>query len=312
MRVNFAGTPDFAGRALEAILAAGHRVPLVLTQPDRAAGRGQHLVHGPVKRMALRHGLTLYQPDRLRTPEQQAPVLAVAVDVMVVAAYGLILPQPVLDHPQHGCLNIHASLLPRWRGAAPIQRALLAGDRETGICVMQMDAGLDTGAVVTRHPVAISAEDTAGTLHEKLAAVGAAAIVAALAALEREGRLAGIPQSADGVTYASKIAKEEAQVDWTRSAEEIVRQIRAFNPAPGAFTSTSGRMLKIWAAHAGALDCGRPTPGQVAVRDSVMLAGCGNGEWVALDEVQPAGGRRMPAAEYAHGRNDGEALVLGT
>ena len=306
MRVIFAGTPEFAGRALEAILKAGHQIQLVLTQPDRAAGRGQHLTQSPVKRVAIAHGLPLYQPERLRTPEQQAPVLAVAADVMVVAAYGLILPQAVLVHPRHGCLNIHASLLPRWRGAAPIQRALLAGDEKTGICVMRMDAGLDTGPVVTRHPVVIDPDDTAGSLHDTLAALGAAAIVAALGALERDGRLPAIPQADDGVTYAPKIAKDEARIDWTRAPEDILRQIRAFNPVPGAFTSIDGGSLKIWRARgAGAgTGTGRSAPGEVALRDGAMLAGCGQGEWIALEEVQPAGGRRMSAAVFAQGRSD--------
>ena len=304
MRAIFAGTPEFAGRALEALLKAGHQVPFVLTQPDRGAGRGQRITQSPVKRAAIAHGLPIYQPERLRTPEQQAPLLAVAADVMVVAAYGLILPQAVLDHPRHGCLNIHASLLPRWRGAAPIQRALLAGDEKTGICVMRMDAGLDTGPVVTRHPVAIEPDDTAGSLHDRLAAHGAAAIVAALAALARDGRLPATPQPDDGVTYAPKITKDEARIDWTRSADEILRQIRAFNPLPGAFTSIAGGSLKIWRARAADAGTGHSAPGEIAVRDGAMLAGCGQGEWIAIEELQAAGGRRMAAAVFAQGRSN--------
>ena len=312
MRVIFAGTPEFAGRALEAILEAGHQIPLVLTQPDRAAGRGQHLTHSPVKRAAIAHGLTLFQPERLRTLEQQAPLIEVPADVMVVAAYGLILPQAVLDHPHHGCLNIHASLLPRWRGAAPIQRALLAGDEITGICVMRMDAGLDTGPVVTRHPVPIDADDTAGSLHDKLVAIGAVAIVAALAGLERDGRLAATPQADDGVTYALKIAKDEARIDWARTPEEILRQVRAFNPVPGAFTSIDGDSLKVWRARPATADIGHSAPGQIVVRDGALLAGCGQGKWIALEELQLAGGRRMPAAIYAHGRSDMAGRRLAT
>ena len=302
MRVIFAGTPEFAARALDAILAAGHAVPLVLTRPDRAAGRGQHLTPGPVKRLATGGGVPLYQPDRLRTPEQQAPLLAVPAEVMVVAAYGLILPQAVLDHPRHGCLNIHASLLPRWRGAAPIQRAILAGDSETGICVMRMDAGLDTGPVVSRHPVAIGPEDSAGVLHDKLADIGAAAIVEALAALARDGRLVATPQGSVGITYAPKLDRDEARIVWTRGANEIVRQVRAFNPAPGAFTSIDGAVLKVWRAKAVDTASSRASPGQLVVRDGMLLAGCGQGESVALEEVQPAGGRRMAGTVYVDGR----------
>ncbi|MBK8738101.1 MAG: methionyl-tRNA formyltransferase [Betaproteobacteria bacterium] len=311
MRVVFAGTPEFAARALEAILAAGHAVPLVLTQPDRAAGRGQHLTPGPVKRVAASHGVPVYQPERLRSPEQRAPLLAVAADVMVVAAYGLILPLPVLDHPRHGCLNIHASLLPRWRGAAPIQRAILAGDTETGICVMRMDAGLDTGPVVSRHPVAIGGEDTAGVVHDRLAAVGAAAIVEALAVLEQDGRLVATPQGEEGITYAPKLDKEEARIVWTCGAEELARQVRAFNPAPGAFTSIDGAVLKVWRAHPGAAAPGA-SPGQILMRESGLQAACGAGESIALDEVQPAGGRRMTGTVYANGRPDFAGRSFGT
>ena len=304
MRVIFAGTPLFAARALEAILVAGHAVPLVLTQPDRAAGRGQHLTPGPVKRLAVERDVPVYQPERLKSPEQQAPVFAVPADVMVVAAYGLILPQAVLDHPRHGCLNIHASLLPRWRGAAPIQRAILAGDGETGICVMQMDAGLDTGPVVSRHAVPIGPEDTAGVLHDRLADAGARAIVEALAALARDGRLAANPQAAEGMTYAPKLGRDEAKIDWTADAATVARQVRAFNPVPGAFTQLGGAVLKIWRARVQPAAAGHPEPGRIAVRDGMLVAGCGRGEAIALDEVQPAGGRRMPGMLYVNGHPD--------
>ncbi|MEP7085495.1 MAG: methionyl-tRNA formyltransferase [Betaproteobacteria bacterium] len=312
MRVIFAGTPEFAARALESILAAGHRIPLVLTQPDRPAGRGQRLLEGPVKRVALAHALSLYQPERLRSTEQQAPVLAVPADVMVVAAYGLILPQVILDHPRFGCLNIHASLLPRWRGAAPIQRALLAGDAETGICVMQMDAGLDTGAVVSRHPVAIAADDTAGSLHETLSRVGAEAIVAALSAIERGSSLTATAQPAEGMTYAPKITKDEARIDWACDADEIARQVRAFNPAPGAFTSLNGEGLKIWRAHPAMIDGEGGAPGQIEIRDAEMLVGCRPAQWLAIDEIQHAGGRRMSGATYAIGHKGISGSRLGT
>lgn len=312
MRVIFAGTPDFAACALECILAAGYEVPLVLTQPDRPAGRGQYLTPGPVKRLAAVRGVPVYQPQRLRTPAEQAPLLAVPADIMVVAAYGLILPQRVLDHPRLGCLNIHASLLPRWRGAAPIQRAILAGDAETGICVMRMDAGLDTGPVVSRHPVAIGSEESAGDLHDKLMDLGAAAIVRALAVLEKDGGLAATPQGGDGVTYAPKIEKEEARIDWTGGANEIARQVRAFNPAPGAFTTLDGIGLKVWRAKVCASDSGGAVPGQIVVRDGKLRAGCGQGEALVLEEIQPAGGRRMTGAMYAHGRPECIDSRLGT
>ena len=302
MRVIFAGTPEFAARGLAAIADAGFEIPLVLTQPDRPAGRGQRISESAVKRLASTLGFELYQPLRLRSDEELAPLLAVPADVMVVAAYGLILPQRVLDHPAHGCLNIHASLLPRWRGAAPIQRAILAGDRETGVCIMQMDAGLDTGPVISRHSLGIEECDTAGTLHDKLAATGAAAIVDALKRLARERRLPATPQDANGITYAAKIVRDEARIDWSRSATDIARQIRAFNPAPGAFTTVDETTLKVWTA--------RPAPamvaplqrGQLALHDGALLAGCGDGNALVLDEIQAAGAKRMPGAAWARGR----------
>jgi len=314
MRVIFAGTPGFAAEALEAIVAAGHVVPLVLTQPDRPAGRHQRPTASAVNELAMRRGLPVYQPERLRTPEQQAPLLAVAADVMVVAAYGLILPSTVLSHPVHGCLNIHASLLPRWRGAAPIQRAILAGDTETGVCVMQMDAGLDTGPVISRHPIPIAADDTAGTLHDKLSRAGAEAIVAALGKLARDGCLSSTPQPAAGATYAPKIDKVEARIDWTHDAVTIERQVRAFNPVPGAATTAAAMLVKIWSAKAvagraiakgPAGECRRDTDGSVIVH-------CGDATLLRLQEVQPASGRRMPATEWLKGRTSDGSLQLGT
>ncbi len=219
MKVAFAGTPEFAAAALEATLAAGFDVPLVLTQPDRPAGRGMQLQPSPVKRVALAAGIPVHQPEKLRTPEQQAPLAEVQADVLVVAAYGIILPQAVLDLPRHGCLNIHASLLPRWRGAAPIHRAIQAGDPETGITIMQIDAGLDTGPMLLSRAETIHADDATGSLHDRLAQLGADMIVEALRALP-DG-LTATPQPADGVTYAAKIGKAEANVDWSRPAAEI-------------------------------------------------------------------------------------------
>ena len=312
MRVIFAGTPEFAARALAAIAAAGHEIPLVLTQPDRPAGRGQRPAESAVKALAAQLGFPLYQPEKLRADAERAPLFAVSADVMVVAAYGLLLPQAVLDHPLHGCLNIHASLLPRWRGAAPIQRSLLAGDAETGVCIMKMDAGLDTGPVVSRHVVAIGNDDTAGVLHDKLAATGAAAIVDALALLAEHGRLPEAAQPADGNTYAPKITKDEARIDWSRAPAAIVRQIRAYNPVPGAHTTAAGTVLKIWTACA-VPEIGRSlAPGELALLDDALHAGCGNGNAIRLDEVQGAGSRRMQGALWARGRPDLAGLRLGT
>ncbi|HEX6018439.1 MAG TPA: methionyl-tRNA formyltransferase, partial [Burkholderiaceae bacterium] len=253
MRLAFAGTPAFAATALRSIVAAGHDVVLVLTQPDRPAGRGLELRASAVKTVAAQHGLRMLQPAGLRLDGRHATqalevreaLQAAAPEVIVVAAYGLILPPWLLALPRLGCLNIHASLLPRWRGAAPIQRALEAGDRETGISIMQMDAGLDTGAVLLAQALPIAPDDTGATLHDRLAALGAHAIVDALDRLSRGG-LAAVPQPAEWVTYASKIQKHEAPLDWHASAALLERRIRAFDPFPGATLVDRGQTLKIW------------------------------------------------------------------
>ncbi|HET7774752.1 MAG TPA: methionyl-tRNA formyltransferase, partial [Azospira sp.] len=230
MKIVFAGTPEFAAQALGALYAAGHEIPLVLTQPDRPAGRGMALQASPVKQLALAQGSEVFQPLTLKETEAQEKLRQVAPDVMVVAAYGLILPQVVLDIPRQGCLNIHASLLPRWRGAAPIHRAILAGDAETGVCIMQMEAGLDTGPVLLSRNLPIDDRDTAQTLHDKLATLGAEAIVEALGCLP----LPAQPQPTAGVTYAAKLEKSESPLDWRRTAAELDRQVRAFTPFPGS------------------------------------------------------------------------------
>ena len=256
LRVVFAGTPEFAAAALAAIHAAGFAVPLVLTQPDRPAGRGMKVQASPVKRYAEQHGVAVAQPPSLRRNGKFPAEAAAAVDllratphdVMVVAAYGLLLPQEVLDIAPHGCINIHASLLPRWRGAAPIHRAIEAGDAETGITLMQMDAGLDTGAMISEARTAIRDDDTTATLHDRLAQSGAQLIVEALTALERDGKLPATPQPDDGTTYAEKIGKQEAALDWGRSAAELARQVRAFDPFPGGAATLDGTLLKIWSA----------------------------------------------------------------
>lgn len=302
MRVGFAGTPAFAASALAAIVAAGHDVPVVLTRPDRPQGRGLRVEPSPVKALALAHGLTVLQPPTLRTEETRAPVIAIPVDVLVVAAYGLILPPAILAWPTHGGINIHGSLLPRWRGAAPVQRALLAGDRETGITIMQMDEGLDTGAMLAVVPVAIGARETAGSLLDRLAGVGAEAIVATLARLAREGTLSATPQPAAGATYAAKIGREEALIDWRGDAAAVDRQVRAFAPAPGATATLAGAPIKIWQSMPEPATQDGVTPGTVLVADAGgIVVACGHGV-LRVAELQPAGGRRMGAAAAVAGR----------
>jgi methionyl-tRNA formyltransferase len=297
MRLAFAGTPEFAVPALDALASAGHGFVAVLTRPDRPAGRGLASVPSPVKRAAERLGVPVLQPATLKDDAVQAQLAALAPEALIVVAYGLILPQAVLDLPRLGVLNVHASLLPRWRGAAPIQRALLAGDRETGVCIMQMDAGLDTGPVLLREAVPIAPDDTAGTLHDKLAALGARRLVAALEGLVR-GTLRAAPQAAAGVTYAAKIEKHESRIDWTRPAAEIERRVRAFDPAPGAAARIRGAELKIWR---GAVVAGRGAPGEVVgVEPGDIVVACGEGA-LRLEELQRAGGKRLAAAAFQRG-----------
>jgi methionyl-tRNA formyltransferase len=307
MRVGFAGTPRFAALALEAIIAAGFEVPLVLTQPDRPKGRGLRAEPSPVRRLAEERGLPVLQPATLRTAEAQAPLLAVPLDVLVVAAYGLILPPVVLSWPSHGCINIHASRLPRWRGAAPIQRALQAGDTATGVTIMQMDTGLDTGAMIKVVGVAIAPRETAGTLHDKLAAAGARAVIAVLARLARSGTLEATPQPATGATYASKVDRGDAAIDWTNDAETIDRQIRAFDPVPGAATSFDGLAVKIWGADPVARAQESPAGTVLAVDNEGIDVACSHGV-LRLRELQPASGKRMSAAAFAAGHG----VVPGT
>ncbi|MFZ2629368.1 MAG: methionyl-tRNA formyltransferase [Rugosibacter sp.] len=295
MRVIFAGTPDFAAQALAAILAAGHDVPLVLTQPDRPAGRGMKLQASAVKQVALAHKLPVFQPERLQDPATHEPIRAARADIMVVAAYGLILPQAVLDMPRFGCLNIHASLLPRWRGAAPIQRAIEAGDAETGITIMQMDAGLDTGPMLLAEALKVGAGETAGELHDRLATLGARLIVEALA---QRDALVPVAQPASGMTYAAKISKAEAQLDWAQPADVLARKIRAFNPFPGATLPLADELVKVWRAEAVA---GAGSPGQIlaAEADGIIIA-TSHGA-LRLTELQKPGGRRLTSAEFLRG-----------
>ena len=308
MKVIFAGTPDFAAAALKAIDAAGFEIPLVLTQPDRPKGRGMQLAPSPVKQAALELGLRVAQPEKLRNNAEALQMLKeVEADVMVVAAYGLILPQDVLDTPKHGCLNIHASLLPRWRGAAPIQRAIEAGDAETGVCIMQMDIGLDTGDVVSEHRYTIQPTDTANEVHDALMNLGAAAIVADLQQLKTEGRLKSVKQPEEGVTYAQKLSKEGARVDWSESAAVIERKIRAFNPVPAAWVEYQGKPMKIWRAEAVAQQ-GRAGEVLSCSVDGLIVA-CGENA-LKITELQPSGSKRMPIAAFAAGHKIEVGMVL--
>ena len=298
MRLIFAGTPEFAVAALAALIDAKHDIAMVLTQPDRPAGRGLRETPSPVKRLAQQQGIDVFQPITLKTPDNQAKIAAVKADVMVVAAYGLILPQAVLDIPRLGCINIHGSLLPRWRGAAPIHRAILAGDRETGITIMQMAAGLDTGPTLLRESIPIDAKDTTATLHDQLATLGGKLIVRALEQLQN-GALRATPQPDEGVTYAAKISKSEARIDWNLPAAEIERQVRAFNPFPIAQTRWRGETLRIWKAELAGEE--NHSPGSIVTveKDRIVVA-CGAGT-LALTELQRAGGKRLAARAFLQG-----------
>lgn len=319
MRVIFAGTPEFARMALEQLLAAGFTVPLVLTQPDRPAGRGMKLQASPVKQCAEQHAIAVAQPRSLRLdgkyPDDAAAardmLVAARADVMVVAAYGLILPQWTLDVPPKGCLNIHASLLPRWRGAAPIHRAIEAGDADTGVTIMQMDAGLDTGDMLLTERTPIGPDDTTATLHDRLAALGGRMIVEALE-LAACGGLHAEPQPAEGVTYAHKIEKSESAIDWSLPARVIGQRIRAFDPFPGASTECAGEVVKVWSYE---IDSEKSLPDQ---RPGQILSVNGDGVTVActqgalrLTTLQRAGGKRMAAADFLRGFELKPGMVLG-
>ncbi len=304
LRLAFFGTPDFALPSLEALLAAGHEVVAVYTQPPRPAGRGQAPRRSAVHRFAEERGLEVRTPETLRDESTRAAFAALRLDAAAVAAYGLILPQAVLDAPRLGCLNVHASLLPRWRGAAPIQRAILAGDRETGITIMQMDAGLDSGPVLLREPVPIGPRETAGELHDRLAALGGRLLVEALAGLD-EGRLAPVPQPAEGVTHAPRIAPGERRIDWRRPAAEIDRQVRAFAPAPGAWTTWQGERLVILS---GSPVEGAGAPGTVL--DDRLTVACGAGAY-RIGSLKRAGRKALPADAVLRGYPVPPGAMLG-
>ncbi len=292
------GTPDFSVAPLRALIAAGHEVACVYFQPPRPAGRGQKERPSPVQAEAAARGLMVRHPVSLRTPEAQAEFAALGVEVAVVVAYGLILPQAVLDAPRQGCLNIHASLLPRWRGAAPIHRAVMAGDAETGVCIMRMESGLDTGPVLLREAIPIGETDTTGDLHDRLSDLGARLVVEAL------GRLADLVpevQPEAGVTYARKIDKAEARVDWTRPAAEVDRLIRGLSPFPGAWCEAGGERIKLLRSR---LADGSGAPGEVL---SGLTIACGEGA-VEVLEVQRAGAKALPVAEALRGWDPGARL----
>jgi methionyl-tRNA formyltransferase len=321
LKIIFAGTPEFAAVALKALHEAGFEIPLVLTQPDRPAGRGLQLHASAVKQYALAHGMPVLQPLSLRTDskdperarqaqEAHARLLATPHDAMVVAAYGLILPRAVLEMPARGCFNIHGSLLPRWRGAAPIHRAIEAGDAQTGVTIMRMDEGLDTGAMLLEEALPIEADDTTASLHDKLAALGSTLIVRAMQQLQqlRHGDLPATAQPAAGVTYAAKIGKEEAALDWSLAAPVLERKVRAFNPFPGANAVFNGVPIKIWRAEVVPCDVSA-LPGELIAADSEfgVIVACAGGA-LRLLELQKPGGKRLPAAEFLKGY-DMAALV---
>ncbi len=298
MKIIFAGTPDFAASALQALLKHGYDVAAVLTQPDRPAGRGMQLNPSAVKQVALQNGLPILQPHSLKTPEIQKELAEIHADVMVVAAYGLILPRAVLQLPRLGCFNIHASLLPRWRGAAPIQRAILAGDTETGITIMHMDEGLDTGDMLMRLPCSIANEDDAQSLHDKLATLGAEAIITALRELQ-SGKLVRVVQDETQATYAAKLSKAEAQIEWAQDAEQIARAVRAYNPFPVAHSMLNDTVLKIWRASVRGDLQGEPGTVLAAGPEGVTVA-CGRGA-LCLEVLQRPNAKAMPVAQFLQG-----------
>jgi methionyl-tRNA formyltransferase len=299
-RIAFAGTPEFSVAALDALHAAGHRIVAVYTQPDRPAGRGRTLSASPVKRRALELGLHVEQPATLKSQEAVAGLRSHDPDLLVVVAYGLILPQSILDVPRLGCLNIHASLLPRWRGAAPIQRAILAGDTRTGVTIMKMDAGLDTGPMLLVRSLEIGANENSGSLHDRLAVLGAEAIVTAIDSWAA-GSIVPVVQPPDGATYAAKIRKEEAVIDWSRPAGEIARQVRAFNPWPVAETRWQGQQLRIWEAEpwsGGPSAVPGAVPGTVVEAAGGRLAVAAGSGLLEVHRLQLAGRNATTAAEF--------------
>ncbi|WP_457808617.1 methionyl-tRNA formyltransferase [Kushneria sp. EE4] len=315
LRIAFAGTPEFAAEHLRALLESHHEICCVYTQPDRPAGRGRRLTPSPVKALALEHDLAVHQPEKLKTPDTHAPLIEADIDVLVVVAYGLILPRAVLDIPRRGAINVHASLLPRWRGAAPIQRAIEAGDRDSGVTLMAMDEGLDTGDMLLTVHTPIDDTTTAATLHDRLAGIGATALIEALDRLS-DDQLPATPQPEDGVTYAAKLSKAEARLDFSQSATALSQRVRAFNPFPVAWTTLHGETLRLW--HAQARDAREgesdALAGQLldAEADALCVA-CGEGV-LRITHAQLPGGKMLPAHELLNSRRDQFAAgtLLGT
>jgi len=310
MNLVFAGTPEFAVPSLQALLDAGHRVLAVYTQPDRPAGRGRKLSMSPVKEFALARGLTVRQPATLKTEAEADELRALAPDAMIVIAYGLLLPKPILAIPKHGCLNVHASLLPRWRGAAPIQRAIEAGDPVTGVTVMQMEEGLDTGPMLAHAQTKITTSDTAASLHDRLSRLGAVLLVETLARVEHDA-IHTTPQDNSLASYAAKLRKDEARLDWNQDAAALARRVRAFNPWPVAHTTLDGQTLRIWMA-ANEPGDGDATPGTILSADSGGIrVSCGHGV-LRVTQLQAEGGRPLAAREFLNGRALAPGTRLGT
>jgi len=308
LRVIFAGTPDFAATALSALIKSEHQVIAVYSQPDRPAGRGRKLRASPVKEVALEHDIPVYQPENLKSAEAQDELRALNADVMVVAAYGLLLPQAVLDIPRFGCLNIHASLLPRWRGAAPIQRAIAAGDKESGITIMQMNAGLDTGDILQLSPCPITKQDSGGSLHDKLAEIGATAILETLENVAND-TLNPVEQDDTLASYAHKLDKKEAQINWQDSAENIGRMIRAFNPWPVAYTQVDDKTLRLWQAEVLEKDSKEAAGTVISCDKKGIDISCGEGTLRIL-KLQPSGSKAMDVAAFMNGH--AKQLPVGT
>ena len=299
MKIIFAGTPEFAVPALEALIKAGHDIVMVLTQPDRPAGRGMKLRASPIKQLALMHQLNIFQPESLKPEDVQAKIAAMQSDAMVVAAYGLIIPTAVLGMPKLGCYNIHGSLLPRWRGAAPIHRAILAGDQETGVTIMEVVPKLDAGAMISRARIPISDMDTTQSLHDAISQEGAQLMVNAMQTLQEQGSLPSEQQDESLVTYAHKVEKSESVLDWQKTATELSRQVRAFNPFPVATAKFRGEVCRIWLARAVE---GQAGSGEVYALDSAIQVGCGEGLLEIL-ELQMPGARRQTAQQFVQGHH---------
>ncbi|MEI7574797.1 MAG: methionyl-tRNA formyltransferase [Methylotenera sp.] len=299
MKIIFAGTPEFAVPALAALIEAGHKIVMVLTQPDRPAGRGMKLKASPVKVLATQHQLNVFQPETLKDQSVQTRIAEMDADVMIVAAYGLIIPTVTLNASRFGCYNIHASLLPRWRGAAPIHRSLLAGDTETGVTIMEVVPALDAGAMVSQGIVPITDTDTTQTLHDALSAIGAELMVVAMATLERTGSLVAVPQDEALVTYAHKLEKSEAAIDWQNTAIDISRQVRGFNPFPVAQSMLKDEVCRIWMATA---KVGNARVGEIVNVHDGITVGCGEG-LLHITELQAPGGKRLNSQAFVQGHN---------